>query len=141
MIRDRCKTPDSPEGAKLAGPPLSPTQSSPPRNQTNGTSSPVNNGSVDSPTPPLPTSAALSVNLDAGQIQQFGSANYATCVTRPLTKVKRFLGTLVQFGSDISPDIGDRVRSLVLNLVVSADSTLMKINRFINVSALFEMTE
>lgn len=38
---------------------------------------------------------------------------------RPLAKLKRFLGTLVQFGQDIGPDIGDRVRTLVLSLVVS----------------------
>lgn len=38
---------------------------------------------------------------------------------RSLAKMKRFLSTLVQFGSDISPDTGDRVRALVFSLVVS----------------------
>ncbi|XP_044731925.1 protein CBFA2T3 [Chrysoperla carnea] len=38
---------------------------------------------------------------------------------RQLNKVKRFLCTLVQFGADIGPDIGDRVRSMVLSLVSS----------------------
>jgi hypothetical protein len=37
---------------------------------------------------------------------------------RQLSKLKRFLTTLIQFGLDISVDIGERVRSLVLALVV-----------------------
>jgi hypothetical protein len=32
--------------------------------------------------------------------------------------MKRFLSTLVQFGNDIAPDTGDRVRALVFSLVV-----------------------
>nr|XP_022913721.1 protein CBFA2T1 isoform X2 [Onthophagus taurus] len=114
--KERCKTPDSPEGARVVPPP-SPTQSSPHRTSGNGASSPVNNGSADSLTPPLPASA-LSVNLDATPAQQYNHS-YASCITRPLVKVKRFLSTLVQFGTDISSDIGERVRSLVLNLVSS----------------------
>lgn len=43
----------------------------------------------------------------------------ATCGARQLSKLKRFLTTLQQFGSDISPEIGESVRSLVLALVVS----------------------
>lgn len=39
--------------------------------------------------------------------------------SRLLVKIKRFLGTLLQFGADISPEIGDRVRALVFSLVVS----------------------
>lgn len=42
-----------------------------------------------------------------------------TCGVRQLSKLKRFLTTLQQFGSDISPDIGERVRGLIVNLVVS----------------------
>lgn len=42
------------------------------------------------------------------------------CGARQLSKLKRFLTTLQQFGSDISPEIGERVRGLVLNLVVSS---------------------
>lgn len=41
------------------------------------------------------------------------------CGARQLSKLKRFLTTLQQFGNDISPEIGDRVRTLVLGLVVS----------------------
>ena len=40
------------------------------------------------------------------------------CGARQLSKLKRFLTTLQQFGSDISPEIGERVRTLVLGLVV-----------------------
>uniref|UniRef100_A0A3P9QGQ9 CBFA2/RUNX1 partner transcriptional co-repressor 3 n=1 Tax=Poecilia reticulata TaxID=8081 RepID=A0A3P9QGQ9_POERE len=40
------------------------------------------------------------------------------CGARQLCKLKRFLTTLQQFGNDISPEIGERVRSLVLGLVV-----------------------
>jgi len=36
-----------------------------------------------------------------------------------LNKLKRFLATVQQFADDVSLDIGDRVRSLVLALVVS----------------------
>ncbi|XP_076585996.1 protein CBFA2T3 isoform X5 [Chaetodon auriga] len=41
------------------------------------------------------------------------------CGARQLCKLKRFLTTLQQFGNDISPEIGERVRSLVLGLVNS----------------------
>ncbi|XP_026121484.1 protein CBFA2T2-like isoform X2 [Carassius auratus] len=41
----------------------------------------------------------------------------ATCGARQLSKLKRFLTTLQQFGNDISPEIGESVRNLVLALV------------------------
>nr|KAF6421838.1 CBFA2/RUNX1 partner transcriptional co-repressor 2 [Rousettus aegyptiacus] len=41
----------------------------------------------------------------------------ATCGARQLSKLKRFLTTLQQFGNDISPEIGEKVRTLVLALV------------------------
>jgi hypothetical protein len=40
-------------------------------------------------------------------------------VARRLCKLKRFLTTLQQFAADISPEIGDQVRNLILSLVVS----------------------
>ncbi|XP_057291257.1 protein CBFA2T1-like isoform X2 [Hydractinia symbiolongicarpus] len=43
-----------------------------------------------------------------------------TCGARQLSKLKRFLTTLQQFGSDISPEIGERVRGLIVNLVNNA---------------------
>ncbi|GJQ86952.1 hypothetical protein Trydic_g5168 [Trypoxylus dichotomus] len=119
ITKERCKTPDSPEGARVTSQPLSPTQSSPQRPSINGTSSPVNNGSADSLTPPPTVSGALSVSLETNQSQPYNHNSYASCIARPLVKVKRFLSTLVQFGNDISPDIGERVRSLVLSLVSS----------------------
>lgn len=45
----------------------------------------------------------------------------ATCGARQLSKLKRFLTTLQQFGNDISPEIGEKVRTLVLALVVSTN--------------------
>ncbi|KAI4467166.1 mtg8 eto eight twenty one protein [Holotrichia oblita] len=117
LTKERCKTPDSPEGARVVSQPLSPTQSSPQRPSANGTSSPINNGSADSLTPPPVVSGALSVSLETNQTQPYNHSSYTSCIARPLVKVKRFLSTLVQFGNDISPDIGERVRSLVLNLV------------------------
>lgn len=127
--KERCKTPDSPEGTRTnQTAPLSPSQSSPPRHSANDAVSPVNNGSADSLTPPLPASTALSVNLESNQNQQYSHSSYASCITRPLVKVKRFLSTLVQFGNDISTDIGERVRSLVLNLVVRYNKYNVKWN-------------
>uniref|UniRef100_A0A2K5I9Y3 CBFA2/RUNX1 partner transcriptional co-repressor 3 n=1 Tax=Colobus angolensis palliatus TaxID=336983 RepID=A0A2K5I9Y3_COLAP len=41
------------------------------------------------------------------------------CGARQLSKLKRFLTALQQFGSDISPEIGERMRTLVLGLVNS----------------------
>ncbi|XP_076142893.1 protein CBFA2T3 isoform X1 [Alosa pseudoharengus] len=58
--------------------------------------------------PAASSSAALST-------QQLPPA----CGARQLCKLKRFLTTLQQFGNDISPEIGERVRSLVLGLVNS----------------------
>lgn len=45
------------------------------------------------------------------------------CGARQLSKLKRFLTTLQQFGNDISPEIGERVRTLVLGLVVCPSGT------------------
>lgn len=44
---------------------------------------------------------------------------------RQLSKLKRFLMTLQQFALDISPEIGERVRTLVLALIVSTQSDLI----------------
>ena len=69
-----------------------------------------------SPSPPAAsTPAAQSSPGAVGGAQQLPPA----CGARQLSKLKRFLTTLIQFGSDISPQIGERVRSLVLALVVS----------------------
>jgi len=39
--------------------------------------------------------------------------------TKQLNKLKRFLSSLYHFGSDISNEIGERVRALILALIVS----------------------
>jgi len=59
-----------------------------------------------------PPSGGQVANLS--QQQQLPPA----CGARQLSKLKRFLTTLQQFGADISPGIGDHVRALVLALVV-----------------------
>jgi hypothetical protein len=41
-----------------------------------------------------------------------------SCSAKQLSKVKRFLTTLIQFACDISPEIGDQVKYKMLNLVV-----------------------
>ncbi|XP_054290290.1 protein CBFA2T1-like [Macrosteles quadrilineatus] len=115
-VKERVKSPDSPEGARVrSSPPLvatpTPAPTTPtttPTSQPNSPKPPFQNGNT---TPPLysqngQTSPALSVSLSD-----------STPLGRPLGKVKRFLSTLVQFGQDISPDTGERVKSLVLNLV------------------------
>lgn len=38
---------------------------------------------------------------------------------RTVFKLKRFLGTLIKFGTDISAQVGEKVREMVFNLVVS----------------------
>ena len=46
--------------------------------------------------------------------------NSSTGATNQLNKLKRFLSTVQQFADDVSTDIGDRVRVLILALVVSS---------------------
>ena len=72
-----------------------------------GAHSPPHSLNGRTPSPPMGGSAASAQQLPPA------------CGARQLSKLKRFLTTLQQFGSDISPEIGDRVRSLVLGLVVS----------------------
>ncbi|XP_039931372.1 protein CBFA2T3 isoform X1 [Hirundo rustica] len=81
------------------------------------------NGSSHSPTaingaPSTPNgfsngpAASSSASLSTHQLPP-------ACGARQLSKLKRFLTTLQQFGNDISPEIGERVRTLVLGLVNS----------------------
>lgn len=69
----------------------------------NGSSSPT----VTPPPSSTPTASALLANATAHDNQR-------------LLKIRRFLGALVQFGQDTNPDVGDRLRSLVLSLSVSS---------------------
>lgn len=70
--------------------------------------SPINSGLMNGGTPSPPS-------VTNSSSQQLPPA----CGARQLSKLKRFLTTLQQFGSDISPEIGERVRTLVLGLVNS----------------------
>lgn len=76
----------------------------------NGSHSPLSGINGRTPSPP---SVGGMMNSAIGQ--QLPPA----CGARQLSKLKRFLTTLQQFGSDISPEIGERVRTLVLGLVNS----------------------
>lgn len=73
----------------------------------NGSHSPHSNhtGNCHSP-------SSMSVSSVAQQLPP-------ACGARQLSKLKRFLTTLQQFGMDISPEIGEHVRGLVLALVNS----------------------
>ncbi|XP_067905071.1 protein CBFA2T1 isoform X3 [Heterodontus francisci] len=122
--------PDSPADARVQSRSNPPTMPPPPPTITQGparnasfTSASMMNGNSQSSTairgaPSTPngvsngpiTSATASLTN-----QQLPS----TCGTRQLCKLKRFLSTLQQFANDISPEIGERVRSLVLGLVNS----------------------
>ncbi|XP_050080369.1 protein CBFA2T3 isoform X2 [Anopheles maculipalpis] len=131
--KEQCRTPDSPEGARVVAPrsPISPQISQhhstlvPPRSASSqvnrhGSSSPTgtvngSGGSLGSLTPPpaiTPASAAAVAAAAAAAAAQQDTAK--------LLKIRRFLGALVQFGQDANVDTGDRVRSLVLSLASGA---------------------
>ncbi|KAI1889918.1 hypothetical protein AGOR_G00167860 [Albula goreensis] len=122
--------PDSPADVKTQPRSTPPTMPPPPPAVSQATNRSASftpttmlNGSSHSPTalngapstpngfsngPAMSSSASLST-------QQLPPA----CGARQLCKLKRFLTTLQQFGNDISPEIGERVRTLVLGLVNS----------------------
>uniref|UniRef100_A0A182MEE2 TAFH domain-containing protein n=1 Tax=Anopheles culicifacies TaxID=139723 RepID=A0A182MEE2_9DIPT len=131
--KEQCRTPDSPEGARVVAPrsPISPQISQhhstlvPPRSASSqvnrhGSSSPTgtvngSGGSLGSLTPPpaiTPASAAAVAAAAAAAAAQQDTAK--------LLKIRRFLGALVQFGQDANVDTGDRVRALVLSLASGA---------------------
>ena len=49
----------------------------------------------------------------------------STSPSRQVNKLKRFLSTLYHFGSDLSRDVAERVRTLILALLVSLTSILV----------------
>ncbi|EAT45067.1 AAEL003615-PA, partial [Aedes aegypti] len=114
-----CRTPDSPEGARVVAPrsPISPQVSQhhsslvpQPRSggAGRGGGGGGGGGSLGSITPPPVITSASAVAAAAAAAAQQDTAK--------LLKIRRFLGALVQFGQDTNVDIGDRVRSLVLSL-------------------------
>uniref|UniRef100_A0A8C5QZR2 CBFA2/RUNX1 partner transcriptional co-repressor 2 n=1 Tax=Leptobrachium leishanense TaxID=445787 RepID=A0A8C5QZR2_9ANUR len=100
-------------------PPVNPSGprpvSFPPSSLSNGInhSPPSLNGA---PSPPQRSSSGPSSSSSSSLANQ---QLPATCGVRQLSKLKRFLTTLQQFGNDISPEIGEKVRTLVLALVNS----------------------
>ncbi|XP_052328890.1 protein CBFA2T1-like isoform X2 [Oncorhynchus keta] len=122
--------PDSPADVKTQSrltpttmPPPPPTTQGAPRTSsftpttlTNGNNSHSPTALNGAPSPPNGFSngpSSSSSSSLANQLLPLG------CGARQLSKLKRFLTTLQQFGNDISPEIGERVRMLVLGLVNS----------------------
>lgn len=83
----------------------------------------VTNGTSHSPTAlngaPSPPSGFSNGPSSSSSSSLANQQLPPACGARQLSKLKRFLTTLQQFGNDISPEIGERVRTLVLGLVVS----------------------
>ncbi|XP_032925971.1 protein CBFA2T3-like isoform X3 [Catharus ustulatus] len=122
--------PDSPADVKTQARSTPPSMPPPPPAVTQGatrhpsfTPSTMMNGSSHSPT--AINGAPSTPNGFSNGPATSSSASLSThqlppaCGARQLSKLKRFLTTLQQFGNDISPEIGERVRTLVLGLVNS----------------------
>ncbi|NXP38567.1 MTG16 protein, partial [Leiothrix lutea] len=122
--------PDSPADVKTQARSTPPTMPPPPPAAAQGatrhpsfTPSTMMNGSSHSPT--AINGAPSTPNGFSNGPATSSSASLSThqlppaCGARQLSKLKRFLTTLQQFGNDISPEIGERVRTLVLGLVNS----------------------
>lgn len=68
------------------------------------------------------TSGSSSSSSSSNHIQAptpTGSISPSQSASKQLNKLKRFLSTLYYFGSDISNEIGERIRALILALIVS----------------------
>ncbi|NXE15529.1 MTG16 protein, partial [Lophotis ruficrista] len=122
--------PDSPADVKTQPRSTPPSMPPPPPAVTQGatrhpsfTPNAMMNGSSHSPT--AINGAPSTPNGFSNGPATSSSASLSThqlppaCGARQLSKLKRFLTTLQQFGNDISPEIGERVRTLVLGLVNS----------------------
>ncbi|XP_074737321.1 protein CBFA2T3 isoform X4 [Strix uralensis] len=122
--------PDSPADVKTQSRSTPPSMPPPPPAVTQGatrhpsfTPNTMMNGSSHSPT--AINGAPSTPNGFSNGPATSSTASLSThqlppaCGARQLSKLKRFLTTLQQFGNDISPEIGERVRTLVLGLVNS----------------------
>ncbi|NXN27092.1 MTG16 protein, partial [Nycticryphes semicollaris] len=122
--------PDSPADVKTQSRSTPPNMPPPPPAVTQGatrhpsfTPNTMMNGSSHSPT--AINGAPSTPNGFSNGPATSSTASLSThqlppaCGARQLSKLKRFLTTLQQFGNDISPEIGERVRTLVLGLVNS----------------------
>ncbi|XP_055313911.1 protein CBFA2T2 isoform X2 [Sitodiplosis mosellana] len=115
-IRSKGRTPDSPESVRAVAPrsPISPKvqyTSLALQRTASGSTSPIQKGGS-----PPQTSSAASTPQAATPILQ-------TDPSKELSKLRKFLGALYQFGQDTSTECGDRVRSLILSLVSGGLST------------------
>ncbi|KAG8179247.1 hypothetical protein JTE90_025024 [Oedothorax gibbosus] len=115
-IADSARMPESPSAAKQHAP--SSGRSSAPISSHKDKAHNMNGGSHSphsiappggrTPSPPSATGSVTPAPPELG------------LNVRPLAKLKRFLTTLQQVGADISPDMGDRMHSLILGLVSSS---------------------
>uniref|UniRef100_K7F350 RUNX1 partner transcriptional co-repressor 1 n=1 Tax=Pelodiscus sinensis TaxID=13735 RepID=K7F350_PELSI len=126
--------PDSPVDVKTQSrltpptmPPPPTTQGAPRTSSFTPTTCTVTNGTSHSPTAlngaPSPPNGFSNGPSSSSSSSLANQQLPPACGARQLSKLKRFLTTLQQFGNDISPEIGERVRTLVLGLVVQ-NSTL-----------------
>ncbi|KAM5297147.1 protein CBFA2T3 isoform 2-T2 [Glossophaga mutica] len=122
--------PDSPAEVKTQPRSTPPSMPPPPSSATQGTTRhpsftphTIMNGSSHSPTAINGTPSTPNGFSNGPATSSTASLSTQhlppACGARQLSKLKRFLTTLQQFGSDISPEIGERVRTLVLGLVNS----------------------
>ncbi|CAL1274622.1 unnamed protein product [Larinioides sclopetarius] len=124
ITSDSARMPESPSAVKqhLAAPssgrssaPISSHKSS---SGMNGSHSPHSTTPAGrTPSPPGTTSSSVApAPSSVNGPQDLGIG----LNVRPLSKLKRFLTTLQQFGADISPDTGERMHTLILGLVSSS---------------------
>ncbi|OWK04294.1 RUNX1T1 [Cervus elaphus hippelaphus] len=120
--------PDSPVDVKTPSRLTPPTMPPPPTTQgaprtSSFTPTTLTNGTSHSPTAlngaPSPPNGFSNGPSSSSSSSLANQQLPPACGARQLSKLKRFLTTLQQFGNDISPEIGERVRTLVLGLVVS----------------------
>ncbi|XP_023104368.1 protein CBFA2T1 isoform X5 [Prionailurus viverrinus] len=120
--------PDSPVDVKTPSRLTPPTMPPPPTTQgaprtSSFTPTTLTNGTSHSPTAlngaPSPPNGFSNGPSSSSSSSLANQQLPPACGARQLSKLKRFLTTLQQFGNDISPEIGERVRTLVLGLVNS----------------------
>lgn len=80
---------------------------------------PSMNTPISNTTTVITNNNSLSSTVASNHIQTSTPTSSLQSASRQLNKLKRFFSTLYYFGSDISNDIGERVRALILALVVS----------------------
>uniref|UniRef100_A0A8C5CIU3 RUNX1 partner transcriptional co-repressor 1 n=1 Tax=Gadus morhua TaxID=8049 RepID=A0A8C5CIU3_GADMO len=128
QYQPRSTMPDSPADVKTQSRLTPPTMPPPPSTQgaprsSSYTPTTLTNGSSHSPTAlngaPSPPNGYSNGPSSSSSSSLANQQLPPACGARQLSKLKRFLTTLQQFGNDISPEIGERVRTLVLGLVNS----------------------